>query len=37
MPDVAEVGKETQKNVEKTSGCLSQGAKDAHAISIHIE
>ena len=29
MPDVAEVGKETHNNVEKTSGCLSQGAKDA--------
>ena len=29
MPDVAEICKETEKNVEKTSGCLSQGARDA--------
>ena len=28
MPDVAEVGKKTHNNVEKTSGCLSWGAKD---------
>ena len=37
MPDVAEIGKETHKNVEKRSGCLSQGAKMPHAISIHIK
>ena len=29
MPDVAEAAKEPQNSVEKTSGCLSGGMKDA--------